>query len=109
MGLLFHSIVLQSVHLELTTDSYRNIQMMISYIQKTHSEGHGSFTGRIPSIIHLQERIEHAWDMGINEMARVETGGIRGTRKYIGTPEVSYEILRRCSIVTNLQGSSIID
>ena len=69
--------------------SYRNIQMMISYIQKTRSEGHRSFAGTIPSILHLQEMIEHAWDMGFNQIGRVETGGIRGTRKYIGTPEVS--------------------
>ena len=47
----------------LTIHSYRNIQMMISYIQKTRSEGYGSFTGRVPSILELQEMIEHAWDL----------------------------------------------
>ncbi|KAL8976058.1 MAG: hypothetical protein Q9177_006925, partial [Variospora cf. flavescens] len=35
----------------------------------------------------LQELIESAWDRGINAVGKVETGGIRGTRKYIGTPE----------------------
>ncbi|EEP79190.1 predicted protein [Uncinocarpus reesii 1704] len=31
--------------------------------------------------------IERAWDLGINSNGRAETGGIRGTRKYIGTSE----------------------
>ncbi|KAF5864975.1 hypothetical protein ETB97_005862 [Aspergillus alliaceus] len=35
----------------------------------------------------LQDMIENAWDMGFNSIGRIETGGIRGTRKYIGTPE----------------------
>ena len=61
---------------------------MISYIQATKSEGYEHFRGRIPSVLQLQELIEHAWDMGFGLIGRVETGGIRGTRKYIGTPEV---------------------
>lgn len=32
--------------------------------------------------------IEHAWDLGYNDSGREETGGIKGSRKYIGTPEV---------------------
>ncbi|KAK4984079.1 hypothetical protein LTR50_006821 [Elasticomyces elasticus] len=32
--------------------------------------------------------IEQAWDLGYNKFGRDQTGGIRGTRKYIGTPEV---------------------
>lgn len=67
---------------------YRNIQMMISFIQATQSPGFNQFTGRIPSIFDLQDLIELAWDQGINSAGRIETGGIRGTRKYIGTPEV---------------------
>lgn len=66
---------------------YRNIQMMISYIQDTNSQGYKSFLGRIPSILQLQDMIESAWDHGFCTTARFETGGIRGTRKYIGTPE----------------------
>ena len=66
---------------------YRNIQMMISYIQDTRSQGYESFQGRIPSILQLQDMIELAWDMGFCTLGRIETGGIRGTRKYIGTPE----------------------
>ena len=67
---------------------YRNIQMMISYIKESRSLGHEHFPGRIPSILRLQDMIEHAWDLGYGVMGRIETGGIMGTRKYIGTPEV---------------------
>lgn len=68
---------------------YRNIQMMLSYIQDTKSPGHQHFPEKLPSILQLQDAIECAWDKGINAVGRVETGGIKGTRKYIGTPEVS--------------------
>jgi hypothetical protein len=53
---------------------YRNIQMMLSHEQYT-----------IPK---LQDMIELAWDQGYNSHGRVETGGIKGTRKHIGTSEV---------------------
>lgn len=66
---------------------YRNIQMLVSYIQEAGSLGHAHFPGRTPSILKLQDLIEIAWDMGINSSGRVETGGIKLTRKYIGTPE----------------------
>ncbi|KAL2151995.1 hypothetical protein VTH82DRAFT_5179 [Thermothelomyces myriococcoides] len=66
---------------------YRNIQMLASYIIETKSKGHEHFCGTIPSIFQIQEWIETAWDMNINSQARAETGGIKGTRKYIGTPE----------------------
>lgn len=66
---------------------YRNIQMLISYIQGSHAQGHEEFPGRTPGILHLQDLIERAWDRGINEIGRAQTGGIRGSRKYIGTPE----------------------
>ena len=63
--------------------------MMCSYIIGVESQGCESLCGRIPSIFDIQEYIENAWDLGINAEGRVETGGIRGTRKYIGTPDVS--------------------
>lgn len=69
---------------------YRNIQMMISFVQATRAQGFEKFPGEIPSILRLQDLIEMAWDKGINSAGRIETGGIRGTRKYIGTPEVIY-------------------
>lgn len=62
---------------------------MISYINGAGANGKDKFGGRLPSIFEIQECIERAWDMGINAQGRIETGGIKGTRKYIGTPEVS--------------------
>ncbi|KAK5154649.1 hypothetical protein LTR04_005963 [Oleoguttula sp. CCFEE 6159] len=67
---------------------YRNIQMLISFIQGAKAEGHAKFSGGIPGVIALQDMIEDAWDKGINDIGRFQTGGIRGTTKYIGTPEV---------------------
>lgn len=66
---------------------------MISYIQETRAEGYQQFLGPIPNIFQLQEMIETAWDRGYNASGRAETGGIRGTRKFIGTPEVTFELL----------------
>lgn len=67
---------------------YRNIQMLTSYITGAQSQGHEILDRRIPSIFDIQEYIETAWDNGINAQGRIETGGVRGTRKYIGTSEV---------------------
>jgi hypothetical protein len=69
---------------------YRNIQMMISYINGANAPGSEHFSHGLPSVLELQDLIEEGWDKGINSEGRVETGGIRGTRKYIGTPEVRY-------------------
>ncbi|KAF1942083.1 DUF1671-domain-containing protein [Clathrospora elynae] len=66
---------------------YRNIQMLLSYIQGARAQGYEAFPGRTPGILNIQERIENAWDKGINHVSRIQTGGIRNTRKYIGTPE----------------------
>ena len=41
-----------------------------------------------PCVQHVS-KLQNAWDLGINAQGRLETGGIRGTRKYIGTPEVT--------------------
>lgn len=67
---------------------YRNIQMMISHLCDARKNGQEHFGGSVPGILTLQDMIEDAWDRGINVNGRRETGGIRGTRKYIGTPEV---------------------
>lgn len=67
---------------------YRNIQMLITYMKETQLPGHERFPQELPTIFQLQDMIEDAWDNGFNSVGRVETGGIRGTRKYIGTPEV---------------------
>ncbi|KAI1115867.1 peptidase family C78-domain-containing protein [Nemania sp. NC0429] len=66
---------------------YRNIQMLSSYIVGARVEGAEVLDNRVPSIFRIQDYIENAWDKGINASGRVETGGIKGTRKYIGTPE----------------------
>ncbi|KAG6000998.1 hypothetical protein E4U21_004791 [Claviceps maximensis] len=66
---------------------YRNIQCLISYIISTRTSGHQIFGNSIPSIFQIQDLIERAWDMGFNSNGRLETGGIRGSRKYIGTSE----------------------
>jgi hypothetical protein len=66
---------------------YRNIQMLITYIRGAKASGFEHFHGKIPSILKLQDLIEQAWDMGYNSAGKIETGGIRLTRKYIGTPE----------------------
>lgn len=73
---------------------YRNIQMMCSYIIGAQSEGHDALKDKIPTIFKIQDWIEKAWDMGINATGRIETGGIRGTRKYIGTPDVCNSSLK---------------
>ena len=79
---------------------YRNIQMLVDYIQQSKAPGHDHFPGATPTILKLQDMIEQAWDMGFNSVGRIETGGIRGTRKYIGTPEVS--IVARESTISRL-------
>ena len=67
---------------------YRNIQMVISYVQGAKINGYNRFGHDVPDILQLQDMIEAAWDRGISEHAKQDTGGIRGTRKWIGTPEV---------------------
>ncbi|RPA83796.1 DUF1671-domain-containing protein [Ascobolus immersus RN42] len=68
---------------------YRNIQMLISYVQAVDLPTHpfGPSAKGVPNILKLQDWIEAGWDEGINDNGRIETGGIRGTRKYIGTSE----------------------
>ncbi|OQD80710.1 hypothetical protein PENANT_c033G05318 [Penicillium antarcticum] len=66
---------------------YRNIQMLVSYLRKSRSFGYENFSDKGPTILDLQDMIESAWDMGFNSVGRTETGGIKDTRKFIGTPE----------------------
>lgn len=77
---------------------YRNIQMMMSYVIGAEVQGYEHFCNGLPSILELQDMIEVAWDKGINSEGRVETGGIRGTRKYIGTPEVRHRDGGSCCV-----------
>lgn len=89
--------------------------MLISYVIGARAPGSRRFGDSFPTVFQIQDLIEHAWDMGYNAQGRVETGGIRGTRKFIGTPEVHSTIPEpealqpagRCSILlfTALTGS----
>jgi hypothetical protein len=79
--------------------------MMVSYINGAKMQGFYHFDAKLPTIFQIQEFIEHAWDLGINAQGRLETGGIRGTRKYIGTPEVSTE-LQTQSLLLKFLGTS---
>jgi hypothetical protein len=64
--------------------------MLISYIIIAEAAGSDLFGETFPTIFQIQDLIENAWDSGFNAQGRQETGGIKGTRKYIGTPEVSF-------------------
>ncbi|CRK26226.1 hypothetical protein BN1708_014414 [Verticillium longisporum] len=85
---------------------YRNIQMLISYIIATGFKGQEHFKGRLPTIFEIQDIIENAWDRGINVQGRIETGGIRGTRKYIGTAEELGNTVSNPDILTALANRS---
>lgn len=67
--------------------------MLTSWIIASGAQGSNMFGPKFPSIFQIQDLIENAWDNGFNAQGRVETGGIRGTRKYIGTPEVGSKSL----------------
>ncbi|KAI1858068.1 uncharacterized protein JN550_012890 [Neoarthrinium moseri] len=82
---------------------YRNIQMLSSYIVGRQAPGAAQLNGKIPTIFKIQDLIENAWDRGINTQGRIETGGVRGTRKYIGTPEAQALFLS-LDIPCNAQG-----
>ncbi|QIW95803.1 hypothetical protein AMS68_001321 [Peltaster fructicola] len=56
---------------------YRNIQMLL----------HPMTAKRLYTVPELQNMIETAWTRGFNAHGRDQTGGVRGTRKYIGTSE----------------------
>lgn len=88
---------------------YRNIQMMVSWLQKTRSFGYEHFSPTGPTILELQDLIESAWDMGFNSSGRVETGGIKDTRKFIGTPEVRVSIWSyHCQYANDYPGASTL-
>jgi hypothetical protein len=67
---------------------YRNIQMLVSYIRGIKAVGPERFGAGLPGILQIQDMIEEAWDRDPYSVGRQETGGIRNTRKWIGTPEV---------------------
>ncbi|KAJ5963320.1 uncharacterized protein N7479_003196 [Penicillium vulpinum] len=86
---------------------YRNIQMLVSWLKKTRGFGHEHFPNKGPTILELQDMIESAWDMGFNSSGRAETGGIKGTRKFIGTPEVSLSSSIVLYMLTSTQAQAL--
>jgi hypothetical protein len=67
---------------------YRNIQTQMSWIRNARAQGYDKVGARTPGILTMQDWIEDAWDKGISSINRAETGGLRGTRKWIGASEV---------------------
>ena len=82
---------------------YHTIQMLLSSVIATRAQGFEESADGIPTIWKIQHMIEEAWDQGFNESSRVQTGGIKGTRKHIGTPEVcgvSFKHILLCTFGT---------
>ena len=66
---------------------YWNIQMLLTYLFRD--------TGAwLPNVLQIQDTIEAAWNAGVCSYGRVETGGIRSTRKWIGTHEAAAYFLQ---------------
>ena len=79
---------------------YRNLQMLLHSIDADYKE---SLPPRdsgpaIYTIAEVQDMIEVAWDRGFNAHGRVQTGGVKGTRKHVGTSEVSCRSFPRYSV-----------
>lgn len=55
----------------------------MTYIQHMNPDG----PQEVPDVIAIQDTIEKAWENGKCPYGRLETGGIRNTRKWIGTNE----------------------
>ncbi|KAM0719360.1 hypothetical protein Q7P37_005265 [Cladosporium fusiforme] len=80
---------------------YWNIQMLLSYrLAKVEDPAHGVLP--LPNVIEIQDTIEAAWDAGTCSFGRTETGGIRNTRKWIGTHEAAAYFLHLGHPVTAL-------
>lgn len=80
---------------------YWNIQMLLSYrLAKVEDPAHGGLP--LPNVLDIQDTIEAAWDKGICSFGRTETGGIRNTRKWIGTHEAAAYFLYLGQPVTAL-------
>lgn len=64
---------------------YWNIQVLLTYLRRHHPGLRGM--NYLPDVLLIQDTIERAWENGICIYGGVETGGIRGSRKWIGTHE----------------------
>lgn len=68
---------------------YRNIQMLCLALGRSGYSKVGDVDLQPKlNIPQLQDLVERAWDQGINAHGRIQTGGIKGTRKHVGTSEV---------------------
>ncbi|KAI7368286.1 hypothetical protein KC354_g2792 [Hortaea werneckii] len=66
---------------------YWSMQMVLSYLQATGTLASDRTGTTLPNVLEMQETIEQAWSNGIASHGRIETGGVKGTRKWIGTSE----------------------
>ena len=67
---------------------YHSISSLLSYLRGcSTAPKHHRYATHLPNILEIQDIIEEGWRAGINSKALLQTGGIRGTRKYIGTSE----------------------
>jgi zinc finger-containing ubiquitin peptidase 1 len=66
---------------------YWNIQMLLTYIHHRDAQLNRMAPRHTPTVLAIQDVIEKAWDNGICSYGRIETGGVRNTRKWIGTHE----------------------
>ena len=66
---------------------YWNIQMLLTYIHHRNAQRDCTEPRDTPTVLAIQDVIEKAWNSGICSYGRIETGGVRNTRKWIGTHE----------------------
>ncbi|KAF2719810.1 hypothetical protein K431DRAFT_227789 [Polychaeton citri CBS 116435] len=74
---------IRRIHCEGNFCGYWNIQMLLSSMQS------GTRGDLLPNVLQIQDTIEAAWDAGLCTYSRTETGGIKGTRKWIGSMEAT--------------------
>jgi zinc finger-containing ubiquitin peptidase 1 len=73
---------------------YRNMQMLcLALGPALQSKGGDIDMSKKLAISQLQDLIETAWDAGFNPHGRRQTGGIKGTRKHVGTSEAEALLL----------------
>nr|POE85524.1 zinc finger with ufm1-specific peptidase domain protein [Quercus suber] len=78
---------------------YRNLQMLLLALGRCCSSLPWEMSTELAlienklMIPHLQSLIESAWSQGYNSHARIQTGGIKDTRKFIGTSEAEAVLL----------------
>ncbi|KAF2766789.1 hypothetical protein EJ03DRAFT_168378 [Teratosphaeria nubilosa] len=65
---------------------YWNIQMLLTFFPSIPAN---QKTVDLPNVLQIQNDMEDAWRSGICPYGRIETGGIRNTRKWIGTSEAA--------------------